>query len=123
LTKVIVSAASADINAAVDPRFGRGAYLILVDTQTLEWQSFENPGVQASGGAGIQAAQFIAKQNVEAVISGDFGPNAHEALAAANVKMYVFNNQATTVQAAIDDFKAEKLQAVHAPTRAGEHGR
>lgn len=39
--KVIISAAAESIDAEIDPRFGRGAYLILVDTETLDWQSFE----------------------------------------------------------------------------------
>ncbi len=121
--KVVISAAAENIDAEIDPRFGRGAYLIVVDTDTLDWQSFINPGVGASGGAGIKTAQFVAEKKADAVISGDFGPNAYDALLAANIQMYVFGKQDTKVRAVINDFKAGKLQVVGAPTRAGEHGR
>ena len=64
--KIILTATSPSIDSNVDPRFGRGAYLIVVDTDTLEWQAHPNPGVNASGGAGTQAAQFAANQKAEA---------------------------------------------------------
>ena len=87
--KIIVTATAPEIEAPVDPRFGRGAYFIVVDTETMHWQAHANQGVNAAGGAGSQAAQFAAQQGVEAIISGDFGPNAYIALAAAEIKMYL----------------------------------
>ncbi len=87
--KLIITATAPELAAPVDPRFGRGAYFIVVDTDTLKWQAHENQGVNAAGGAGSLAAQFAAQQGAEAVISGDFGPNAYIALAAAEIKMYL----------------------------------
>ena len=120
--KIVISAATDNIYAGIDQRFGRGTYLIWVDTETLEWHSCENPGVQVSGGAGIKTAHFVAEKGADAVISGDFGPNAYAALSAANIPIYVFGKQDTTVRAIVNDFKSGKLQAVGEPTRAGEHG-
>ena len=120
--KIVISAATDNIYAEIDPRFGRSAYLIWVDTETFEWHSFDNPGIQASGGAGIKAAQFVAEKGADAIISGDFGPNAFDALSVANIPMYVFGKRDSTVRAIVNDFKSGKLQAVGKPTRAGEHG-
>jgi predicted Fe-Mo cluster-binding NifX family protein len=78
--KIILSTAAPEISSPIDPRFGRGAFLLVVDTETGSAQVHPNPSANASGGAGIQAAQFTAGQQVQAVISGDFGPNAFEAL-------------------------------------------
>jgi len=119
--KLIVTATAPELEATVDPRFGRGACFIVVDTDTLAWQAHENPGVNAAGGAGSQAAQFAAQQGVEAVISGDFGPNAYIALAATEIKIYLLG-AGKTVSEAVADFKAGKLAQVHAPTGAGQHG-
>jgi predicted Fe-Mo cluster-binding NifX family protein len=86
--KIAISVATAELDAALDPRFGRAAAFAIVDTASGDQQVVANPAVGAAGGAGIQAAEFVVKQGVEAVISGSFGPNASDVLAAANVKMY-----------------------------------
>lgn len=119
--KIILTANSPDIESGVDPRFGRGAYLLVVDTVTLQWESHTNPGVNAPGGAGIQAAQFVTDQKADAVLSGDFGPNAFNALQAAGIPMYVYEGCAT-VREAIERFKAGQLKHVGAETR-GDGGR
>ncbi len=114
--KIIVTAVAPSIESAVDPRFGRGAYFLIVDPATLEWHAHPNPGVNASGGAGIQAAQFVVEQKVDAAISGDFGPNTLDALNAANIAMYLFGTT-RTVREAIARFKAGALERVGAATR------
>lgn len=119
--KLIITATAPEIEAAVDPRFGRGACFVVVDTDTLDWQAHENPGRDATGGAGSQAAQFVAQQHPDAVISGDFGPNAYLALAAAEIKMYLLGT-CQTVREAAARCAAGELTAVHAPTGAGQHG-
>ena len=120
--KIVVTATSPNIDSEVDPRFGRGPYFLVVDPDTLEWQAHPNPGVGAPGGAGTLAAQFVANQHAEAVISGDFGPNAYGALQAAGVAMYLFGTN-TTVREAIERFKAGQLEHVGAPTGPGRHPR
>ena len=120
--KIILTATTPSIDSNVDPRFGRGAYFIVADPDTLEWQAHANPAVGASGGAGTQAAQLVANQKVEAVISGDFGPNAYNALQAAGIAMYLFG-ASTTVKQAIEQFKAGQLVRVDMPTGPGHHTR
>ncbi len=120
--KLIVTATAPALEAAVDPRFGRAAYFIVVDADSLQWQAHQNQGVNATGGAGALAAQFAAQQGVQAVISGDFGPNAYLALAAAGIQMYLVGGS-RTVSEAITNFKAGELEPVSAPTGAGHHGR
>lgn len=120
--KIIITATSPNIDSSVDVRFGRGAYLIVVDPDTLEWEAHPNAGVGASGGAGSLAAQFASKQQVSSVISGDFGPNAYNALLAAGIDMYLLGTSAT-VKEAVEHFKAGLLERVGAPTGPGHHSR
>lgn len=119
--KVLITAAAPDLDAAIDPRFGRGAYFVVVDMDTMAWQAEANAAAGASGGAGTQAAQFVVKNSVGAVISGDFGPNAFSALNAAGVAMYLLGANKTVREAAAA-FKAGTLQQVGAATQAGHHG-
>jgi len=118
--KLIMTTVSPTIASQVDSRFGRGAYLLVIDTDTLEWQAHPNPGVSAPGGAGIQAAQFVTEHKADAVISGDFGPHAFEALNAAGMPMYVFGS-ARTAREVIARFKAGQLERVGAATREDCH--
>jgi predicted Fe-Mo cluster-binding NifX family protein len=73
----------------MDPRFGRCQYFLIVDPQSLEMEALENPNIGASGGAGIQSAQFVANKGVEAIITGQVGPNAFTTLQAAGMKILV----------------------------------
>lgn len=118
--KIILTATSPDINSPIDARFGLGAYFIVVDPDTMEWEAHQNPGASAPGGAGTLAAHFAVNQRVSAIISGDYGPNAFYALQGAGIDMYLFGSCATVVEA-IEHFKEWKLENVSAPTGWGRH--
>jgi predicted Fe-Mo cluster-binding NifX family protein len=119
--KIALTASSQDIDSEIDPRFGRSAYLLVVDPDTLELTIHSNPGATATGGAGIVAAQSIDHLGVEAVVSGDFGPNAYNALHAAGISMYLYGD-CLTIHQAIEHFKSGQLKQIESPTRAGHHG-
>ncbi len=118
--KIAITATSPDIDAGVDPRFGRCAGFVIADTESDEWDAFPNPAINSASGAGIQAAQFVADKGVKAVISGAFGPNAYQALAAAGIEMYSAGG--ITVRQAIEDYKAGRLTRVSAPSPGAGHG-
>ncbi len=90
--KLFLTTTGPDLHSELDPRFGRCAYLLLIDSETLEFQSFPNPSSSVSGGAGIKTAQFVADLKPDTVISGDFGPNAASALRSANIPMYLYGD-------------------------------
>jgi len=118
--KIVISAISPDLDSGIDPRFGRAAYFIAVDTNTSKWQAYPNPAAEALGGAGTQAAQYIANQGVRVVVSGDFGPNACTALKAAGIGMYLLGTS-QTVREAVENYRAGQLASVSAPTLTGRH--
>jgi predicted Fe-Mo cluster-binding NifX family protein len=108
--RIVVTTTTPDLDSPVDRRFGRGAYFVVVDTSTMEWQAHANPAAAASGGAGIRAAQFVSEQKAEGVIGGDFGPNAHQALMAAGIGMYLVGDSASARQA-VERFKVGELES------------
>lgn len=118
--KIAISAVGQDLNAQVDPRFGRCQNFIIIDTDTMEFEAVANSSAAASGGAGIAAAQMIAGKGVEAVLTGNCGPNAFGVLNSAGIK--VITGAAGTVQEAIDNFKAGKLQASSQPSANAHSG-
>ena len=75
------------MESKVDPRFGRARYFIIYDTVTGNFEAVGNEqNMNAAQGAGIQAAQTVARQNVEIVISGNLGPKAFMTLSGAGIK-------------------------------------
>ncbi|HBK59818.1 MAG TPA: hypothetical protein DDZ84_03360, partial [Firmicutes bacterium] len=81
--RIAVTAQGVDLDSAMDPRFGRCRSFIIVDPESDKSEAFSNESVTASGGAGTQSAQFLANQGVDAVVTGNIGPNASRALEAA----------------------------------------
>jgi predicted Fe-Mo cluster-binding NifX family protein len=117
--KVAISAQNNDIESLVDPRFGRAPWFIVVDSETGEWQAHDNSGnAAASGGAGVQAASTVAAQGVEALITGNVGPNAHKALAAGGIAIYQVGN-GITAREALDALASGELTSVGGPTVSG----
>jgi predicted Fe-Mo cluster-binding NifX family protein len=85
--KLCISSTNNDLEASVDPRFGRCQYFLFVDTETMNFEAVGNPAFIAGGGAGIQAAQFVVNKGAKVVLTGDVGPNAFKALQAGGVKI------------------------------------
>ena len=86
--KICVTAGASGLDAPMDPRFGRCPFFVVVDLESMSENSITNSNVTASSGAGIQAAQEIAKQGVSALITGNIGPNAMQTLSAAKIDVY-----------------------------------
>jgi predicted Fe-Mo cluster-binding NifX family protein len=118
--KVLVTATGTDLDAATSPVFGRCPTYMVVDTETMDASAIDNPAVAAGGGAGIQAAQFVVEQGVQAVVSGNLGPNAYDVLHAAQIPVYTFGGG--TVREAVDAFQAGSLSAVSGATVASHTG-
>ena len=118
--KICVSATGKDLNAQLDPRFGRCPYLVIVDSETMQFEVIPNTAAGATGGAGIQAAQTIADKGVKVVITGNVGPNAFGALSAAGIE--IFTGASGTVQEVVEKFKNNTLQKTGSPTVGGHFG-
>ncbi|MBI9077945.1 MAG: NifB/NifX family molybdenum-iron cluster-binding protein [Desulfatibacillum sp.] len=106
---ICISSQGADLSSQVDPRFGRAAQFIVVDTETGEAKAVDNKqNLQAAQGAGIQAAQTVANTGAKAVVTGHCGPKAFTTLNAAGIAVFTGSNG--TVAQALEDFKAGKLE-------------
>ena len=109
--KILVTAKGKQTNDEVDPRFGRAKFFILVDTDTNETTAHDNSqNLNAAQGAGIQAAETVARLGAEAVVTGNVGPKAFRVLNTAGIKVYLCPQ--TTVDEAVRKFKAGELKEV-----------
>ena len=106
--KIGVTSTGKDLDSQVDPRFGRCKYFLIVDTDKMNFEAISNESIMTSGGAGIQAAQMIAKTGVRVVLTGNVGPNAFQTLSAAGVK--VVTGVDGTVKEAVEKYKKGELK-------------
>mgnify|MGYP005835748959 CR=1 FL=1 len=87
--KVAITTSGRDLDAPVDPRFGRAKGFIIFDTESGQWSALDNAqNLDAAQGAGVQAAMAVANAGAEAVLTGNCGPKAFKTLAAAKLKVY-----------------------------------
>ena len=106
--KIAVTSQGKDLDSPVDPRFGRAAYILIVDTRNNEVEVLDNSeNVNAFKGAGIQAAVMVSDGGAEVLLTGYCGPNAFKTLNAAGVK--VANDVTGTVREALTAYRKGKL--------------
>jgi len=105
--KIAVSSMGENLDAKIDPRFGRCQYFLIVDSETMNFEAISNKNAMATGGAGIQAAQTVVGKDVKVVITGNVGPNAFQTLSAAGIK--IITGASGSVRNAVEKFKVGEL--------------
>jgi predicted Fe-Mo cluster-binding NifX family protein len=118
--KVAVSSTGPGLDAEIDPRFGRCSYFVIVDSDSMEFESIENPNVMAAGGAGIQSAQLVAEKGAGILLTGHCGPNAFQTLQAAGIPVCV--GVAGTVREAVENYKKGEISPAEGPSAASKSG-
>ena len=106
--KIAVTSTGPDLDSPMDPRFGRAAYVLVVDSETMEPEVLDNKeNANAFKGAGIQTARVISEKGAQVLLTGHCGPNAFKALKAAGIG--VANNAGGTVREAVGAYMGGKL--------------
>jgi predicted Fe-Mo cluster-binding NifX family protein len=111
--KIAVTSTGKTLDSQIDLRFGRAAYFIIVDTETMDFTVLENENMAAAGGAGISSAKTVIDTGAQALLTGNCGPNAERTLNAAGIKLYV--GATGTVAEAVELFKAGKFTETTEP--------
>jgi len=112
--KICVTAQGDNLDAQVDPRFGRCQYFVIVDPETLQYEVIGNPNIDARGGAGIQSGQIMAERQVKTVVTGNVGPNAFQTLTAAGIS--VMTGASGSIREAIEKYKKGELKPAQGAT-------
>jgi predicted Fe-Mo cluster-binding NifX family protein len=89
----------------------------------MHFEAMENPETGALRGAGTQAAEFVVERGVQAVVTGNVGPNAFKVFQVSGVPVYLSGSE--TVREAIESYKNGRLQPAeeaNVPTHSGTSG-
>ena len=118
--KIAISATAPDLDAEVEPRFGRCQYFVIVDPQTMDFEGVENSSAMAAGGAGISTAQMVASKGAQVVLTGNCGPNAYQTLSAAGLE--VITGVVGRIRDAVEAYKTGGLQPIAQPSVGSHYG-
>jgi predicted Fe-Mo cluster-binding NifX family protein len=118
--KIAISATGPNLDAEVDPRFGRCQYFLIVDPDTMEFEALDNTNKMASGGAGIASAQAVAGKGVQAVLTGNCGPNASQTLSGAGIQ--IITGVSGKIKDVVAGYKAGKYKTTSEPNVSAHFG-
>ena len=118
--KICVTSQGANLDSAVDPRFGRCKYFIFVDSESLDFEAIKNSNVDAAGGAGIQSGQLVGEKEARVVLTGNVGPNAFETLRAAGIE--VITGVSGTVKETVSRYAKGELKSTDKPSVNSKFG-
>lgn len=108
--KIAITTTGDNMEAPLDPRFGRAFAYLIYDTEQKKASVVSNSGAEAAQGAGIKAAETVVKAGATVVITGDCGPKAFRALKQGGVK--IFSAKGISVQSALDAFLSGQLKEI-----------
>ena len=112
--KIAVTSTGQALDSPVDPRFGRAAYILIVDADTMAFEVVDNAeNANAFKGAGIQAASTISDKHAQVLLTGFCGPKAFNVLNAARIN--VAGDVSGTVREAVAAFVDGKIKIASAP--------
>ncbi len=117
--KLAVCSQGKSLNSKVDPRFGRSQYFVIVDIETGESESIENPSVSLGHGAGINTVQLLSKKGVNVVCAQHVGPKAFSSLDAAEIKVYAMELD-KIVSEVVEEYKKGLLKEHSRPGITGQ---
>lgn len=118
--KICVTSQGENLDAQVDPRFGRCQYFVIVDPDSLEFEAVRNPNIDTMGGAGVVSGQLMAEKEVKAVLTGNVGPNAFQTLHAAGIS--VITGVSGSIRDAVEKYKKGELKPTEGPSAGPKSG-
>lgn len=115
--KIAITSTGNTLESTVDPRFGRAAWFLIVDTDTMQLLEAINnsEGKEAAHGAGIAAAALIADKGAKALLTGRVGPKALPILEKASVQ--AVNDVSGTIIDAINSYSGTSGSGFQSETK------
>lgn len=89
--KIAISSTGDNLESAIDAKFGRCPYFLIAeidDREIKNVKAIENTAAGQTGGAGITAAEIVANEKVNAVITANLGPRALSVFEQFEIKIY-----------------------------------
>ena len=112
--KIAITVVQPSLESEIDPRLGRCAFFLIVDLEKGDHSFLENPNLSAPRGSGIQTVHLLSEKGVNAVLTGNCGPNAYQAFSVAGISVY--SGISGLAANAIELYKSAKLTPTEKPS-------
>jgi predicted Fe-Mo cluster-binding NifX family protein len=106
MSRVALTVDLPSLDSQVLSGFDRSAYLLLVEPDTMAWESVRNPGQETPGE--VRLAQTLSDLMVSDVVCGECGQATRNTLREAGIVMHRCDC-GTTVRQAVERLKAGEL--------------
>ena len=93
---IAISATDKKLTASMDLRFGRCPYFLLVGDE--ETKFVENPFCNEDSEIAPRLIEFLKKENVNKIITGEIGPKAKENLDKYKIQIIMFSEDKVSLQ-------------------------
>ena len=116
---ICITSQGEERSSNVDPRFGRCSYFCFYNTESGEYRFEPNQFASGVGGVGVQTSEYMAQQDVKAILTGQVGPNAFKTLNAAGIDVYP--RAEGTIEAVVQSFLNGEYEKTGGPTGPARH--
>ena len=117
--KIAIPADEKVLASDVCMSFGRAPYFYIYETLTKMGDFIENEAANSPGGAGVKAAQIVADNHADVLITPRCGENAAEVFKVT--KLEIYKSKPGSIQENINAFIEKKLVILD-QFHAGFHG-
>lgn len=109
--KIAVASQGPRLDSDLEPSFGQARYLVVFDTESGEFGSYENrDNIEVAQGVGLKAALDLVCLGVDAVATVNIAPQAASVLEAGEVE--VFTDAWGNVADAIEEYLLRPVSGV-----------
>jgi predicted Fe-Mo cluster-binding NifX family protein len=120
--KIAISSIGKTLESEIDARFGRCAYFIIIEIENKKiknLKAIENTAKAQMGGAGITAAEIVANEKPDAVITTNLGPRAFSVFEQFGIKTYQAQGKIKDVVEKFIQGKLKKITNATGPQHMG----
>jgi predicted Fe-Mo cluster-binding NifX family protein len=110
MEKYLVASSGDNLESKVSGRFGHSAFFIMVDPNTMEYESF--PGIDPKD-SGLNVGKYF-NRGVTKVLVGNIGPSTFNEITSAGFKIYLCRN--LKVSEAVIKVKNDEIKPMDQPT-------
>ncbi len=97
-----------DLDSEIVTDFGHSFFLLIVDLDTMQYESFLSSDIDVVRGIGLKTAQLLVNKSAEVLVTHLCGTFCYETLSMTGIK--VITNANGKVRDVIDQFKKGKLE-------------
>lgn len=106
--KIAITSFGPNLTSRLCPRFGSCAYFLVIDSENMNFEVFDNKNESSAGCNGSRAARFLISMKVHAVITGRCRPETFQILSDAGVYLYL--SQSGIVKEVLKHYRIGQLR-------------